>query len=415
MEGKNEKERCCICDNMYENDNMYETVYSEFVCRDCFENEDFIFCNHCGLATNDYICAKDCESFFCSEECAEAHHYYECHECHEFYCIDNLNEVEDELYCLKCGANLGIEYCGGCDEYRFNCQYHDVEGCWLCENCFGRAKKSKKIKSYHTAKSCCEFVCQSLIEEQNKVDLFFGFELEVENKSEIIENDFCAEKLEKIVNLEGEEILFFEEDGSLNAGFEIISQPMSLNLFRSRYEKFEKMLKFLSENGFLSHDTNSCGLHVHFSNILSEAEKVKLSCLMCKFETELIKFSRRENVQIEQWCDFESMKKIHVKILNVGVDFEEIEENRMHDFYYYLHENRYQALNLKNTDTCEVRLFRGTLNFESFVSCIELVSLLVGVVRNFSFEELMNLKSFEELVSLSDCEILKKYVKERKI
>ena len=54
------------------------------------------------------------------------------------------------------------------------------------------------------------------------------------------------------------------------------------------------------------------------------------------------------------------------------------------------------ALNFENNGTVEIRIFRGTLNYETFVATLQMVVMWAEFVRRLSMDECINLslKSF---------------------
>ena len=93
--------------------------------------------------------------------------------------------------------------------------------------------------------------------------LQFGIELEVENEGreslESVAYDFFS-------NFDAS-ILCLKHDGSLYNGFEIVTQPRSLESWRNFAPEFGTALLELRRRGFRSWNNNHCGLHIHASNI----------------------------------------------------------------------------------------------------------------------------------------------------
>ena len=88
--------------------------------------------------------------------------------------------------------------------------------------------------------------------------LYYGVELEIDCGGEYSEN---AEKIENVGNEDADHI-YCKHDGSINNGFEIVSHPMTLDYHQKNMnwlELFEKA----TEMGYKSHNTSTCGLHIH--------------------------------------------------------------------------------------------------------------------------------------------------------
>ena len=72
------------------------------------------------------------------------------------------------------------------------------------------------------------------------------------------------------------------------------------------YPQFSKEeLQIAKDNGFRSHNTNTCGYHIHFNRSFFEDKEdeciAKLLYLVEKFWDELVKFSRRDYENLERW------------------------------------------------------------------------------------------------------------------
>ena len=158
-------------------------------------------------------------------------------------------------------------------------------------------------------------------------------------------------------------------DGSLNNGFEIVSHPQSFKYILKNQDKFKSVVEKLSEWGFKSHDTETCGLHFHVTRPTNEDIIDKIWLVMETYKEELIKFSRRKYEKLTRWSSFLSDK---------GVSEEETKA------LYYIKKakgnfDRYMALNLTNSKTIEFRIFKGTLNFSTFMASVELVNNIVSL------------------------------------
>ena len=95
-----------------------------------------------------------------------------------------------------------------------------------------------------------------------------GFELEVDCDSRTsCRNNEVAGGLCSACGIEEDEVRF-AYDGSLNHGFECISQPHTIEDFWAKQDNWRKMLQYLMDNGYKSHDPGTCGLHVHVSRLM---------------------------------------------------------------------------------------------------------------------------------------------------
>ena len=259
------------------------------------------------------------------------------------------------------------------------------------------------ISSYH--KNNTKQHMYGLLKDQSAKDFKgFGFELEVDKSIvngdyKSLYNNIVAHAIIDNTGLEKDEV-FFETDGSLDNGFEIISQPHTIDAFYEKTDSWKKMLDILSDATFKSHNACTCGLHIHVSKTWfgsSERQQNfhigKIYKFFDYYWTDLCKASRRDTSST-YYCD---KNKTTIKYR---------EENRHHKTESrawqaqakYDHETRHdseshhRALNNSNYSTFEIRLGRGTLNKASFFAWIDLV---LNIVKNSS-------KGCNKLISARD-------------
>lgn len=87
---------------------------------------------------------------------------------------------------------------------------------------------------------------------------FYGVELEIDGAGRYDDN---AEKIYDTANVQNE-VLYIKSDGSLDEGMELVSHPCSIDFHRKKFPWEDIVRKALSL-GYRSHNTSTCGLHVH--------------------------------------------------------------------------------------------------------------------------------------------------------
>ena len=256
-------------------------------------------------------------------------------------------------------------YCDCCNCYVNSDDYYGEEQCIFCHE----DNDSGIIEDY------CDSHCHEPIFYGDYKEEFvgLGFELEVDCDCDNQRNNSdTAEGLCGHCGLDYEEMRY-AHDGSLNYGFECISQPHTVKDFWDKADKWRKMLKYLSDNGYRSHDTRTCGLHVHVSRGMfgkTEKEQDKAIAKVYTFFDEnwddIVKVSRRkefgycEKNSLPSDVKYDSTKKNNYEKWKVGSKS-------------YNSHGHHVALNNGNSATFEYRLGRGTLNAWSFFSWIDFV------------------------------------------
>lgn len=259
-----------------------------------------------------------------------------------------------------------------------------LAGRQFCERCHCYVSSEQYVTERDRCTYCAETMIEGYSESHGHTPVYFGkykdtfagfgFELEVDSEDESMEDECerTARGLCEACGLESNEMRF-AHDGSLKYGFEIISQPHTVEDFWAKTHKWEKMLKYLLRKGFRSHDPNTCGLHIHVSRALlgkTEAEQDRAIAKIYAFFDDnwkdIVRVSRRNCFE---YCDKNRLDYF---------DYDRIEHGRTTKYNVWKKKakgcgNHYVALNNRNRATFEYRLGRGTLNAWSFFSWIDFI------------------------------------------
>lgn len=254
---------------------------------------------------------------------------------------DDYVSVDHSRWALN---ESGIEVIIDEDDEDFS--YSDDEDTYVHYN---YESKPIVIGSYHSSKGKFSARVSPWTQMKNR---WFGVELEVEMRGDG-DRQGKAVELNEIINggALGDKV-FFENDGSLNNGFEIISHPMGLDLHRDLWAWLKDKDK---TSGIRSHNTTSCGLHVHVSRRgLTKLQIAKIVTFVNNPGNEdLIRaVARRFN---EGYCKIKNKK--------VG------ESATSGD--------RYEAVNVTSSKTIEFRIFKGSLKYESVISAVQFANAVV--------------------------------------
>lgn len=263
------------------------------------------------------------------------------------------------------------------------------------------------IDNYHTMKHDDSYTFVG--DKDRKDELYMGFELEVDhcNDSDSYDDedeyydavsddiDRCTDKISDLACSRDPgfpglcDFVHYEEDGSLDHGFEIITQPTSVSKhleFCAPDAFYDKMVKKCSNYGFLSHDARTCGLHVHldkrFFGSYLDSCTAKLMFLFERHWDDLKKFSRRRE---EGWCH---------RRTNYGkpVNYKAYIDEAKHGY-----PDRYFAVNIANDNTIEIRLWRGTLNLNTLRATLKFTARLAQLAKDKTTVELAKM-SFKDIL-----------------
>jgi hypothetical protein len=257
--------------------------------------------------------------------------------------------------------------------------------------------------------SCYDEVCGAIEDYSYKPEpvfygkdsMFLGVELEIDEGGK----DNCnAERIKDIANIRKEHI-YIKSDGSLDDGMEIVSHPMTLKYHMNTMD-WESVMHTAIDLHYRSHQTSTCGLHVHvnrsaFGDDEDEQEEIisKILYFVEKHWNEIFKFSRRSKSKMNRWSARYGFEKTGAEIL----DKAKTSGN-----------GRYSAINLCNYKTIEFRLFRGTLKYNTFIATLQLVSEICNVALSMSEEEIENLSWSDFVKEICYSELIQ-YLKEREL
>ena len=329
--------------------------------------------------------------------------------------------VGGDLLCDRCVDDFTVT-CDHCGERIWSDDAVEDDDTILCHDCFDSHYYrceccGRIIRNHNTFWHNDNPYCESCDEEFNDEiedygykptpifygggERFLGVELEVDEGGKSDEN---AEILKDIANIHGEHI-YIKSDGSLDDGFEIVSHPMTLDYHTDEMD-WESVLQKAVDFGYRSHQTSTCGLHIHVnrnafgSNQYQQEEVIgKILYFIEKNWNEIFNFSRRSRGNMNRWAARYGYEKTGTEIMEKAKD-------NPH--------GRYSAVNLCNYNTIEFRLFRGTLKYNTFIATLQLVDLICDTALSMTQDELEAL-SWSEFVSSIRYPELIQYLKERRL
>jgi hypothetical protein len=202
-------------------------------------------------------------------------------------------------------------------------------------------------------------------------DLLFGIELEVDHGGE--DGHKARQLLDLINGEEDERYIYVKHDGSLYDGFEVVSHPAKLSVHLNEI-CWKEAFKLLKENGYESDKTSSCGLHVHINRLflgrtykrITEVE-ARILFFFEHFWDKIVRFSRKSEYQISRWSN--------------KYDTYDYEQALMQN-----EESRYYSINFQNKATIEFRVFKGTLDYDTFVATLLFVDNLVRYCKRYGIK-----------------------------
>jgi len=186
-------------------------------------------------------------------------------------------------------------------------------------------------------------------------------------------------------------LFYFKDDGSLENGFELVTHPCSLSYHQASFP-WQDVLEELKKTGLQSHNTQTCGLHIHASRLgfgqttkQQEAVLGKLIMLWGRHWWRYAQLSRRRVQELSSWC-LPNREAVDV----VEEDMVEMLETVKKP------SNRSVAINTvpweqgdRGKETVEFRLFKGTLNYSSLMAALEIVHHSITLAKSWRFDKVV--------------------------
>ena len=380
------------------------------LCADCLEAEGFIRCSDCGrwVRLEDAVTVDrgyNNEHTVC-RSCAEGR-YLRCPDCGEYITGWNASRTSDEgILCDRCAQSSDRwSYCSNCGRYFPAGEAHrnpnTGESC--CERCYN----TLRLRTFHDYgyKPVPDFKYRT--SETHKPELVekiltFGLELEVDDGDDHRElsDDLAALELP----------IYMKHDGSLgDEGVEIVTHPCSLayHRFNMRWAEISRICR---KHHYTSHEAGTCGLHIHIgrkqmgdSYESREATAANLVLLVYHLWNQMVRFSRRTESQLDDWAKCPDLEYYGFED-GTGYGNAELRSMALDT----QRSGRYQAVNLCNSETVELRLFRGTLKRDTLIASVQLASNLTKYAMTHTPKECME-SSWSDVIGVEQFKELNNY------
>lgn len=326
--------------------------------------------------------------------------FYICHTtcsyCGDIIPISNKGRTKNNNshICSKCYKSL-IQ-CRDCGCTR---DILDMDGN-VCKHCL----KNKVIKNFNArANNYLDFIhCHpsgELIFSREPLPCltYYGVEFEVGINGRSFEREFDAPDQKtvknivgkKVISMLGKDFIVCKHDGTIEFGFEIVTAPASIKVHESKWRRF-----FLNQKDlFLRLKGEDCGMHIHASRSnLSDLQIGKMmNFIYNKDNRNFISYIAGRDSN--HYSMFDLDKKITDVFKPNGV--------------------KYEALNISNEKTIELRIFKIVDDYDLFMKNLEFYDALIKFSNQSSIKDSGDLDNFLNFVSINRKEFpnLAEYVK----
>lgn len=395
-------------------------------------NGKFYYCPHCGgIKPQDSFCyGVDKASTMLCNGCCYTGKYFLCGKCGTIHPIEELAEGYETL-CKKC-FDIHSTACPHCGKRIMRERGFYIFGQVYCKECANNPKLFTECaccgvvlpidKAKHLEERLLCGYCYQVSTDYkgailpyhhlyftafrgNKDDLHMGVELEIDKGGQL---DRHARTIWKTL---GQYNAVMMQDGSLNNGFEIVSAPATYEAHKNEIRWEEAMDKAI-DLGYRSHKTTTCGLHVHvdrayFKPMPRKVYEDKFAMLFGNNADWIKAFSRRTSWNYCQ-IEYGAEQKTTVEDAKKGICKAKPYKGASHRV----------AVNYgTNKPTIEIRVFRGTLKYSTFLATLQFVQMFCDFVKHTDFEDIptINLAQFVATANEKGFTEFISYLEERNI
>jgi len=363
-----------------------------YYCAECFE-EHIYTCESCDVLVHDndikIMSVGGSDTVNCTP-CMDRFSF-DCIECSESYHVNDSTELHDgERICEVCCENGDYSWCDECQElYHCDSVTYNDDGIW-CDEC---KPQTSSIHNYSYLPDPLLFhhnlhgTNNSMIEPRDKKnEIYFGIELEIDR-----DGYSNQDKNELASSISGDESTFYcKDDSSLNCGFEIVSHPFSWDYFKSNKNDFKNNLDKARDAGYRSHDTTTCGMHIHVSKkTLSNLDIFKMVYFVYSNADFIKVVSNRNWDDLNRWCSLDLDNLLNRSGIHGSNPLKKA--NRIGKLAKAKTGTpKYTAINLSKSNTIEFRIFKGTLNWRSYQKNLQFVQSLVQWCKKTSLKHIQD-------------------------
>lgn len=337
----------------------------------CCCEDEFIYCDGCG------------------------HYHYSCdvnmyRVGYDWYCEESAVESGYYMYCEGCGDLIDVDFI----------LYSERMDAHFCEYCY--PQESDIIAQWHDHKH--EEPCFNYTEDDVEAEdsLFFGLEIEVDGKGiDYSDNVDTAEYIRE--NIFDADEMYFEEDGSLWNGFELITQPMTYNYIQDNEDKFEELCNLLQRRRYTGEDNKSAGLHIHVSRQDISEKAIENIIYFLENNLEDVHILSRRGRDLNSYANSYCFSSIEGYRRNKEAEGD-LDKGKVLYCYGKNEYDRYRILNTCNRRTIEFRLFKSTIDVDKLLGTIDFVNTLVLMAQ---CNTLKDWHTVEDIIHYSDSQRLK--------
>lgn len=272
-------------------------------------------------------------------------------------CRDCLNVFDNGIPCSRCHKTIKV--------IDSKLRGYVNESSYYCEECYNSRSEAYVVpfttqygnyRSYGYKPHPKFHDVNSNRYQRNK--LYLGVELEMGGGSNnTIVNNFC--------NHHAGKAFYFKSDCSISGyGCEVVTHPCTIDYHRSFESGWKQLLKDAEEATLHSGLNYNTGIHVHLNKSF---------------------FNEKDFKKIDMFINF--YRALWEKIANRNNNHYAQYNNKRHTEWGYSN-TRYSSVNFTNSNTVEIRIFCGNMNYKHVMAILEICDALARFIKNITWDEL---------------------------
>lgn len=229
---------------------------------------------------------------------------------------------------------------------------------------------------------------------------YFGIEIEVMPANGVGSTAFYRGHYGALVNWTSDNLLFSKHDGSVQEGFEIISQPISWNTWMTENPASNKIRELFAKisSKFTSYGDPACGMHVHIdTKAFTNANHISRFAKFIMYQEMLSALVAERTTRTYSQFN-KSIADQTIARLNGDISAD-----------------RYYAVNVqRGAPTVEVRMFKGNLKWDRIIKNIQYCQAAVEFSFKINDDEIKKPSAANEFIKMvntsDDYPILKEFI-----
>ena len=171
---------------------------------------------------------------------------------------------------------------------------------------------------------------------------------------------------------------------------EIVSHPATLEFWKSQRNKIEELFAFLKNEGCEGDGADSVGMHIHVTrNKMKRSHQNSFAAFV---------YSHREKIENLAGRASNGYTKM-IRLPNSAADSD---ETARFERVVINNDDRYSAVNWRNKNTVELRMFQSTLNTNHFIANIEFAHSLYHFSKERTVLECVNAESWKNFCEFTN-------------